>query len=328
MGSVEVPRKGDRQLPGFPHGGDLFQERDEELLVLRVPECQRMGVTPHDDQGAALDAAPDGPRRRVREPAARVQAHARDPPDRLGLPELVETAPQQAVGNALVHRTVGHPAESIAALLQRVAEPAQAHALPAGFAALGEAERKPRRVIEGLIPGGHEGGHRGADALLQRVLARPEGLVQLRGPQPGEPLVAVRVTADLMARLVDPANLSGVVIRPLARQRGRPDDGEAGRYAISRVDFEETLRVLEFQRTPRLGAARSARPIRAPLGVVIPEEDEGRRLGLQRRIRRTAETTSSTSESVSFGEIGRLTVCRPIAAAAGYSSGRHPSARW
>jgi hypothetical protein len=74
-----------------------------------------------------------------------------------------------------------------------------------------------------------------------------------------------------MAGGVDAANLGRIVIGPLAGQRRRADDGEAGGNAEPRVQVEDLVRVRELQRSPPARPAQT-RTIRAPLGVVIPEE--------------------------------------------------------
>ena len=83
----------------------------------------------------------------------------------------------------------------------------------------------------------------------------------------------VRVTPDLVSRLVDLAYLRGIMVRPVAGERCGSDHGETCLDAVVRVQSQEAIRVLELLHTPVLDPTRQARTIATPLGVIIPEKD-------------------------------------------------------
>src|SRR5437588_2707918 len=84
------------------------------------------------------------------------------------------------------------------------------------------------------------------------------------------------MTPNLVPCRVDAPYLHGVVIRPLARQCGSTDNGEARSNRVLGVQFKQSLGVSELGLTPGLRASRGARAIGAPLGIIVPKEQQPR----------------------------------------------------
>src|SRR2546430_7185161 len=86
----------------------------------------------------------------------------------------------------------------------------------------------------------------------------------------------MRVAGDFMTSIVNSPNLRRIMIRALARKRGRTDHGEAGRHAIAGMDLQKAFRILEIESTPFFSAAGQPRAVSSPLRVVVPEEHQSR----------------------------------------------------
>ena len=91
-----------------------------------------------------------------------------------------------------------------------------------------------------------------------------------------------RVTSDLMAEGVDAPDLLRVMVRAVARLRRPTNSGETRRNLVLGVELEQTFSVYELQVTPFLAPSRETRPVRPPLGVVVPEYEKSSRLRAQR----------------------------------------------
>src|SRR5262249_31013308 len=108
------------------------------------------------------------------------------------------------------------------------------------------------------------------------------------------PFVAMSMTGDLVTGSVDAADLLLVVVRTLAGEGRRTDNREAGRDVVPVVEFQQSLRILELTIPPLLSSASRPRTIGDPLSIIIPEEDQDRRL--------TPHTSSPHQEPISLHE--------------------------
>src|ERR1700682_2469127 len=94
------------------------------------------------------------------------------------MPPAVVGPSENTVRQALEDGSIGDTREQIARVAQRLAESAQVRAAAGSLPAFGQAEGPALRIIERFVPRRDERRHRRPDALLQRVLARPERLAQ------------------------------------------------------------------------------------------------------------------------------------------------------
>jgi hypothetical protein len=251
-----------------------LEERDEEALVLRVAGVERMGVRVDDRDAAVRRRLLQHLESRRVEAAGRVETDAGDTLDRLEARGAVEPTAAQLLAEPLLERPVRDAAEEVAGLGERLAERGEIHALSAGLAAFGEAEREPARVVERLVEGRHERDNRRADAVLERTLAVGERGAERLPRERGEPFVPVRVARDLVPAAMDAPHLHGVVIRTVSRERGLAHDRERGGERVRVEEVQDALRRRELVRAPRLHAAAAPRAVRAPLRVVVEEEEE------------------------------------------------------
>src|SRR5439155_5905507 len=67
-----------------------------------------------------------------------------------------------------------------------------------------------------------------------------------------------------------------VVVGARPGEGSSPNRREARRHLVFRVQLQQPLGVLKLGGAPGLRSAGAARPIPAPLGIVVPEEDQRR----------------------------------------------------
>src|SRR5688500_2410704 len=87
----------------------------------------------------------------------------------------------------------------------------------------------------------------------EHLFARTQCFVQIGLVESGHPFMPMCVACDVMARFMDGAYLSRVVVRPLPGQGCRPNHREPAGHVIACLYFEQLLGVLEFQVSPIFG---------------------------------------------------------------------------
>src|SRR6185437_12103710 len=120
---------------------------------------------------------------------------------------LAHRASAYHLDHTLVQRPIREATELVAGVAERCAEATDIGARVSHAPPLGQTHGQLLQVVEWLIEWRDEAHDFGADALFERVLAASQRLIEGRGIQSGQPLVPERMAGDLVAGVVNAADL-------------------------------------------------------------------------------------------------------------------------